>query len=59
MPENNLEVLLSAEQIASRVKELAARLAQLLQQRDAQMPTDKLTGNPIEWPDHPKDNHSK
>jgi len=34
-----------------KMKELAARLTQLLKERNAQMPTDKLTGKPIDWPD--------
>lgn len=37
-----------------KVKELATRLTQLLKERHAQMPTDKSTGKPIEWPKQAK-----
>jgi arylsulfatase A-like enzyme len=33
-----------------RARELAARLTTLLMERGAQMPTDKRTGKPVEWP---------
>lgn len=43
-----------ADRKPGMVKDLAARLTRLLQERDAQMPTDKSTGKPVEWPDHAK-----
>jgi arylsulfatase A-like enzyme len=34
-----------------KVKELAVRLTELLKERNAQMPIDKSTGKPFNWPD--------